>query len=64
MVTVELLRETVDTPRELEVIFGSPVLAALPRDRNAAQRALIVEKPRPALLKGATVAEASYSSGE
>ena len=64
VVTVELLRETVDSPRELEVMFGSPVLAALPRDRNAAKRSLIVEKPRLALPKAPAAAEAAYNSGD
>lgn len=49
--TVELMRETVNTPRELEALTGDPVLASLPRDRSA-RRALIVEKRRLALGKG------------
>ena len=60
VVTVELLRETVNTPRELESLMGSPVLAALPRDRAAARRALIVEKPRLALPKAPQVVEAKF----
>jgi hypothetical protein len=47
---VELLRETVNTPRELEALTGSPVLASLPKDRSA-RRALIVEKRRLSLPK-------------
>ncbi len=60
VVTVELLRETVTTPRELEALLGSPVLAALPRDRGAARRALIIEKPRLALPRAPVVEEAKY----
>jgi capsular polysaccharide biosynthesis protein len=64
VVTVELLRETVNTPRELESLFGSPVLAALPKDRAAARRALIIEKPRLALPKAPAVVEAKFGTGD
>jgi uncharacterized protein involved in exopolysaccharide biosynthesis len=62
VVTVELLRETVNTPRELESLLGSPVLASLPRDRGAARRALIIEKPRLALPRAPAVEEAKYAA--
>jgi uncharacterized protein involved in exopolysaccharide biosynthesis len=64
VVTVELLRETVSTPRELEAFTGAPVLAALPRDRKGAQRSLIVEKPRLALPRAPTAPEAKFASGD
>jgi uncharacterized protein involved in exopolysaccharide biosynthesis len=51
--TVELLRETVNTPRELEALTGAPVLACLPKDRGGARRALIIEKRRLSLPKPA-----------
>ncbi len=60
VVSVELLRETVSTPRELEALLGSPVLAALPKDRTAARRALIVEKPRLALPRAPVAEEVKY----
>lgn len=62
VVSVELLRETVNTPRELEALMGSPVLAALPRDRSAARKALIIEKPRLALPRAPAVEEAKYAA--
>jgi uncharacterized protein involved in exopolysaccharide biosynthesis len=64
VVVVELLRETVNTPRELEVLLGSPVLAALPKDRGSAKRAFIVEKPRLALPRAPQVVEAKFAAKE
>lgn len=64
VITVELLRETVQTPRELEALLGSPVLAALPRDRSAARRSLIVGKPRLALPRAPVTAEARYATND
>jgi uncharacterized protein involved in exopolysaccharide biosynthesis len=64
VVTAELLRETVNTPRELEALLGYPVLAALPRDRSAARRALIIEKPRLSLPRAPAEVEARYAAGE
>jgi uncharacterized protein involved in exopolysaccharide biosynthesis len=62
--TAELLRETVNTPRELEAITGSPVLASLPKDRTA-RRALIIEKRRLSLPKPATPdPELRWASGD
>lgn len=63
VITVELLRETVSTPRELEAMLDGPVLASLPKDRNA-HRALIVEKRRLVLPRVATAREARYAVGE
>lgn len=64
VVTVELLRETVNTPRELEAFSGAPVLAALPQDRKGARRAMIIGKPRLALPRAPVSAEAKVAAGE
>jgi uncharacterized protein involved in exopolysaccharide biosynthesis len=64
VVTVELLRETINTPRELEAFAGVPVLAALPRDRKGARRALIIEKPRLALPRAQIAPEVKVAAGE
>ncbi len=50
--SVELLRQTINTPRELEALTGAPVLASFPKDRSA-RRALVVEKRRLSLPKPA-----------
>jgi uncharacterized protein involved in exopolysaccharide biosynthesis len=62
--SVELLRETINTPRELEALTGDPVLASLPKDRSA-RRALVVEKRRLSLPKPASPdAEFKWAAGE
>lgn len=49
---VELLRDTVATPHQLEVLTGKPVLASLGHDRIS-HRAVIVEQKRLSLPKPA-----------
>lgn len=61
--SVELLRQTINTPRELETLTGDPVLASLPKDRTA-RRALIVEKRRLALPKAAEESELKWAAGD
>jgi uncharacterized protein involved in exopolysaccharide biosynthesis len=64
VITVELLRETVNTPRELESLTGAPVLASLPRDRGATRRAMIAEKPRLASPRAPAARETRYATGD
>jgi uncharacterized protein involved in exopolysaccharide biosynthesis len=48
VITAEFFRENVETPRELELLSGSQVLATIPKNSNP-NRSLIIDKRRLAL---------------
>jgi uncharacterized protein involved in exopolysaccharide biosynthesis len=60
-VAAEFLRENVQTPRELELLSGSAVLATIPRD-SGGRRSLIIDKRRLALP--AAEPEIEWASGD
>jgi len=61
VIAAEFLREDVQTPRELEALTGTPVLATVPDDRSS-RRSLIIEQRRLALP--AAEPEMEWASGD
>lgn len=61
VIVAEFLREDVRTPRELEALTGTPVLATVPSDRSA-RRSLIIDQRRLALP--AAEPEIEWASGD
>jgi uncharacterized protein involved in exopolysaccharide biosynthesis len=61
VLAAEFTRQNVETPRELEILSGSPVLATIPKDVGG-RRALIIDKRRLALPPGEP--EMEWASGD